>query len=133
MIKQLAKVPYSKSCSVIIDKTHKDSCQFTLMMKNAAGDLILGHAAFVNATRSINNGVTIPLQVYDAGNGNYMFFNNHKAYCKECSEPVAVKHVADNFSKYCYCNNCNQLVTIAWNQWVAVLINGKHVPGSPFK
>jgi len=132
MIKQLAKVPYSKSCSVKIDKTHKDSCQFTLTLKSAAGIPILGHAAFVNAMHSINNEPTIPLRVYDAGNGNYMFFNNRKAYCKKCSEPVAVEHINKSL-QYCYCSHCNQHATIVWNRWVAVLINGKHVPGSPFK
>ena len=75
MIKQLGVVPQSESCSVKMDKTvNEDFCQFTLTMKNVAGDPILGCATAVNAAFSTRkDGPPTPLQVYNAGNGKYMF------------------------------------------------------------
>lgn len=133
MIKQLGVVPQSKSCSVKMDKTvDADFCQFTLTVKNEAGDPILGCATSINAVFSTSKGgPTTPLQVYDAGNGEYMFFKSCRACCKECNKPM--QRIVNVSHSRCYCFQCNRHCTIVWNQWVSVLVNGKHVPGSPFK
>ena len=58
-----------------MDKTiHENLCQFTLTVKNAFGDPVLGYASFVNAAFSNSkDGPSTPLQVHEAGNGKYMF------------------------------------------------------------
>ena len=135
MIKQLAKVPSTKSCIVEMDKipVHEHFCQFTLKVKNSSGDPILGYASSVNAmfSTSKDDGPMTPLQVYDAGNGNYVFCNNYRSYCKKCNEPL--KRMGNNQYLIPFCYHCEQHSPLVWNQWVSVLINGKHVPGSPFK
>ena len=106
----------------------KDFCQFIVTLKNAAGDPILGYTACVKAMYYMDDGPSMPLQVYDAGNGNYMFFNRYRAYCKECGAQTETRSAYRS-----YCNYCHEYDTMVWNQWVSVLINGKRVTGSPFK
>ena len=142
MIKQLGTIPLIKNCVVEMDKTsHENLSQFTLTVKNAFEDPVLGYATFVNAVFSTSkDGPSTPLQVYDAGNGKYMFFNSCKSYCNICNNPLecpsltsnpTYQHLVSVYHPFCY--HCDQHCVLVWSQWVSVLINEKHVTGSPFK
>ena len=162
LVNQMGTIPCAERCSAH-KKAYKDYSEFKLTLEDPTGNPISGCAALINvfsSTKSVSccyediteDALSIPLQVYDVGNGEYSCFNMYSPYCNHCCKPMNYQHgdlqldiryhkrrssqayvQPFSTSSYVYCNHCGGNRIPAWNQYVSVFVNKEQISDSPFK
>ena len=151
LVNQLGTIPCAENSSVS-RKAYKDYSEFTVTLKDPAGKPISGCMALINVlsankpissyTRTVTDDTfSVPLKVYDVGNGEYTSFNVYTPYCYNCHKSTkqpsdsirSYKRAYKPSSTYVYCNHCGGNIIPVWNQYVSVFINKKHMLESPFE
>ena len=164
LVNQMGTIPCAKRCSAY-KTAYRDYCEFKLTLSDPTGKPISGCEALINvfSTKSksiscyedvIEDTLSVPLKVYNAGNGEYSCFNMYNPYCNNCHKAINLqnsdlrsdmqypyrKHKSTQVyiqpfstSSYVYCSHCECKTIPIWNQYVHMFVNKRQISDSPFK
>ena len=163
LVNQMGTIPCAERCSAY-KTTYQDYCEFKLTLNDPVGKPISGCEALIDviSTNSKSNSsyesvvedtLSVPLKVYNVGNGEYSCFNMYSPYCSTCHKAINQNQNSDlqsdmryssrkvhkyyvqpfSTSSYVCCNHCGYKKIPIWNQYVYVFVNKRQILDSPFK